>query len=82
MIASKLREARERAGLSLEQVEHRTGIDNSNLHKYESGKVFPSDTTLNLLSALYGIPFPQLKAWKIIAKLRPEELEALRNELI
>lgn len=51
-----LKELRERAGLTLRQVEEATQISNSYLSQLETGKInSPSAQSLYILSKLYGV---------------------------
>jgi transcriptional regulator with XRE-family HTH domain len=57
----RLRAARERAGLTLREVEERTGISNAYLSQIESGRIKePSPRVLHRLAELYGESYAEL----------------------
>lgn len=57
----RLRAARERAGLTLREVEERTGISNAYLSQIESGRIRePSPRMLHRLAELYGESYTEL----------------------
>lgn len=57
----RLRAARERAGLTLREVEERTGISNAYLSQIESGRIKePSPRMLHRLAELYGESYAEL----------------------
>jgi transcriptional regulator with XRE-family HTH domain len=57
----RLRAARERAGLTLREVEERTGISNAYLSQIESGRIKePSPRILHRLAELYGESYAEL----------------------
>jgi transcriptional regulator with XRE-family HTH domain len=57
----RLRAARERAGLTLREVEERTGVSNAYLSQIESGRIKePSPRILHRLAELYGEPYSEL----------------------
>jgi len=58
-----LRSLRDTMGLSLREVERKSGVSNAVLSQIESGQVKrPSPTTLYKLSQLYGVPYEDLMA--------------------
>lgn len=57
----RLRAARERAGLTLREVEERTGVSNAYLSQIESGRIKePSPRILHRLAELYGESYAEL----------------------
>lgn len=57
----RLRAARERVGLTLREVEERTGISNAYLSQIESGRIKePSPRMLHRLAELYGESYAHL----------------------
>jgi transcriptional regulator with XRE-family HTH domain/predicted HTH domain antitoxin len=56
-IGDRLKDARRRAGLTLDQVENRTGIGRSSLSDFENGKREPRISQLKLLADAYHRPF-------------------------
>ena len=81
MIGQRLKDARERLGLSLMKVYDFTGVDPSNLQRVEAGKLSPSDNMLKDLSKLYKMPFDQLKAWKVLSRLNEGVIAYIKTEL-
>lgn len=62
-LGNRLRAARERAGLTLREVEERTGISNPYLSQIEGGKIKePALRVLHRLGELYGESYAQLMA--------------------
>lgn len=62
-LAQALREARDRLGLSLREVERRTGIRNAHLSQIETGTIArPEMALLWDLSVAYGLDFARLLA--------------------
>lgn len=60
-LSSLLRDARTRAGLSLREVERRTGVSNGYLSLIESGKARrPSPRYLQALADTYGVSYALL----------------------
>ncbi|CAI82363.1 helix-turn-helix domain-containing protein [Dehalococcoides mccartyi] len=56
-----LRSLRDTKGLSLREVERKSGVSNAVLSQIESGQVKrPSPTTLYKLAELYGVPYDEL----------------------
>jgi transcriptional regulator with XRE-family HTH domain len=55
-----LRAWRERAGLSLRDVEQRTGLGRGHVSDWETGKAFPSFASLERLAASLGVRMGQL----------------------
>lgn len=54
-LPDRLRTARERAGLSLRELEVRSGIHYQSLHRYEAGLVEPSAGKVALLARALGV---------------------------
>ncbi len=52
---SKLKHARERSGFTQRQVEKETGVKQSLIARYETGKLEPSIETLGILADFYGV---------------------------
>ena len=60
-LGQRLRAARAAQGLSLREVERRTGIHNAHLSQIESGKILkPEMALLWELAGLYGADYPEL----------------------
>jgi transcriptional regulator with XRE-family HTH domain len=60
-LASVLREARQRRGMSLREVERRIGVRNAHLSQLETGTIAkPEPALVWELSALYGLDFVEL----------------------
>ena len=59
-----LREIRIEKGKTLREVERDTGISNSNLSRWESGKVIPSIAFCEQLADYYGISLDELAGRK------------------
>lgn len=53
--ASKLKNAREKTGFTQREVEKETGITQSVLARYETGKLEPSIEVLGILADFYGV---------------------------
>lgn len=53
--ASKLKNARERTGLTQRETARETGITQSVLARYETGKLEPNIETLGILADFYGV---------------------------
>lgn len=62
LLAPNLRNARERAGLTLPEVATRTGLGLTSLYSWERGTVEPQATSLVMLCALYGLEIRTLVA--------------------
>jgi transcriptional regulator with XRE-family HTH domain len=61
LLGPVLREARERRGLSLRDVERASGIANGHLSQLETGKIIRPDAALLWeLASLYGLEFEEL----------------------
>ena len=58
-LAAQLRELREGAGLTQEDVSERTGKDRSTLYRLESAQQRPQKSTLIQLLDLYGVAEPR-----------------------
>lgn len=67
-LATQLRELREGAGLTQEDVSERTGKDRSTLYRLESAQQRPQKSTLIQLLDLYGVP--ELRRSELLALLR------------
>jgi len=59
-LATRLRQTREQAGLSLYDVERRTSLNFSTIGKYERGERTPSLGALRELARAYQVPVAQL----------------------
>jgi transcriptional regulator with XRE-family HTH domain len=60
-LGEELRAARTAAGLSLREVERRSGIHNAHLSQIENGRILkPEMALLWELAGLYGIDYPEL----------------------
>lgn len=55
VFASRLKEARNQTGLTQVEVSEITGISQSNITKYETGRLEPSIESLGILSDCYGV---------------------------
>ena len=62
----KLREARQAAKLTQEQLAALLGIARTNYIPYETGKKFPSEEIWPQLSEHLGVSLTDIKAWRII----------------
>lgn len=56
-----LRELRERAHLSQEQLAQRAGVTGSTIYKLETGRVQPSYPTLKRLSEVLGVSIDEIE---------------------
>jgi transcriptional regulator with XRE-family HTH domain len=83
MLHLKLKEARERLGISPEKVEKLTEVSYPNIYKYESGEIVPTIKTLRKLQPVYNIPIKQLIAWRALSleEIDEEVIEYLKIEL-
>ena len=77
----RLRSLRTERGLSIYMVSQATGIAEGNLSAIENDRRSVSDNVLEKLSALFKVSVPQLKAWKLLSKAKPDELEYLIDAL-
>jgi len=79
----KLRQWRESKGVTLYRLAKITGISQPNLTSIEKGRRPPSDEVLQKLADVpeLEISYKQLRAWQILEKATPEELDCLRQEL-
>jgi transcriptional regulator with XRE-family HTH domain len=59
-LASRLREERRRAGLSLRALAGRSGLSTTTVHQIEIGRGSPSLATLHALAATLGVALPSL----------------------
>ena len=91
-VAEKLREARQKLGLTLTQVTEKTGIGTSSLSEFENAKREPSSAQLVRLAKIYHVPVGffygevELAAEKVLWRHKPaapsaEETEAHFVEL-
>ena len=55
IFASRIKNAREKNGLTQREVERETGIKQSSLAKYETGRNEPDIETVGILAEFYGI---------------------------
>jgi transcriptional regulator with XRE-family HTH domain len=66
IVGSRLREARERAGISQKQLGIKAGIDpdvaSARINQYEKGKHLPHLATARQLAKVLGVPTPYLYA--------------------
>jgi len=66
IVGSRLREARERAGISQKQLGIKAGIDpgvaSARINQYEKGKHLPHLVTAKQLAKVLGVPAPYLYA--------------------
>jgi transcriptional regulator with XRE-family HTH domain len=66
IVGDRLREARERAGISQKQLGIKAGIDpevaSARINQYEKGKHLPHLATANELAKVLGVPTPYLYA--------------------
>ena len=66
IVGNRLREARERAGISQKQLGIRAGLDPSvasaRINQYEKGKHLPHFETAQQLAKVLGVPTPYLYA--------------------
>lgn len=62
-VGRHLREERERRGLSGIELDRATGVDQSQISKYEKGRNFPSARAQVLLETFFGWPAGQLLRW-------------------
>jgi transcriptional regulator with XRE-family HTH domain len=64
IVGSRLREARERAGISQKQLGIKAGIDpdvaSARINQYEKGKHLPHLATARQLAKVLGVPTPYL----------------------
>ena len=64
IVGSRLREARERAGISQKQLGIKAGIDpgvaSARINQYEKGKHLPHLATARQLAKVLGVPMPYL----------------------
>lgn len=67
--ASKLKKARENTGFTQREVEKETGITQSVLARYETGKLEPSIETLGILADFYEVDVN----WLLGTKGKPSE---------
>jgi len=69
-LGTRLRKARELAGLSTKEVAKLCGVSNWSICDYENGRTKPSEKRLEKLKSIYGIsgscPFSRFKAGDII----------------
>lgn len=80
---SVLREARNRADLTLRDVERRAGISNGYLSLIESGKVHrPSPRFLHALAEVYGVSYTLLMelAGHVVPTPAPEDTDPTRAD--
>lgn len=59
-IGERLKAARQLRGLTLKQVQNRTGIDYVTIHKYESNKSIPKIDNAKKLADAYQLSFSEL----------------------
>lgn len=66
ILGNRLREARERAGISQKQLGIKAGIDpgvaSARINQYEKGKHLPHPATAKQLAKVLGVPTPYLYA--------------------
>src|SRR5918996_6222922 len=63
-LGARLRETREGSGLTLREVERRTGLNTGYLSQLERGEVSqPTPAVLQKVAVGYGIPFHVLMRW-------------------
>ena len=55
-LGANIREARERCGMSLRQVEADTGVSSSSIHHWEKGIAHPKALNLHAVACCFGIP--------------------------
>jgi len=60
LIGSRLMEAREALGLSVEDVADRMTVDPATVRSWESGESVPRPNRLHILSGMLGMPFGSL----------------------
>lgn len=69
MFPQKIKQARKEIGYTQEQVSDLSGISQSNLAKYETGKLEPDLEKLGILADLYGVSVDWLLGTKGNQKL-------------
>lgn len=70
----KLREYRERVGLTQEKAALRIGVSKTSLRNWESGRKIPSVTNLNCLCTVYGISGDDVHVLDGLALMSRKEL--------
>ncbi|MCP2099351.1 MULTISPECIES: helix-turn-helix transcriptional regulator [Actinosynnema] len=67
-LARQLRLLREEAGLSREEVEEQTGINQATIYRIETAKVRPQNRTLMTMLTTYGCPDEEQAAMRALSK--------------
>lgn len=67
-LQNAMREVREEAGLSQEELAERLDCSNSTIYRYESGKSVPTCDVLFLFAALMNIPLERLTPEKRVVQ--------------
>jgi transcriptional regulator with XRE-family HTH domain len=80
-MALRLREFRERAGLTLEQVAERLGMSHSQISRIERGASDFSGKTLKALADLYGVQMAELIATPAPGNAEPIEIPAASKKI-
>ena len=75
-LAGRVRRARERSGLTLQQVAERMGVNASTVHKYETGKARVTTSTLKQLSSILGASLLDLLPAPVATAMRADRLDA------
>lgn len=69
--ATRIKKARTEAGYTQREVTTETGITQSNITKYETGKLEPSLETLGILAQFYNVSIDWLLGVSIQPPIRP-----------
>lgn len=78
---NRLRELRKEQGLTLDEIQSKTGINRGTYNNYESGKTEPNQKTWQVLADFFDVSIPYLQGKILFVDLSENEQEIFTDVL-